>query len=339
MTVRVGFLGGGFIASYHGKMLHVGAPEAEIALVYDRDVDRAKTFAEASGASVADSEQEVISGCDAVYVCTWTSEHRRLVELVVKAGRPVFCEKPLATNLADARAMVEAVDRAGVTNQIGLVLRDSPSFLYLRHLISEPDNGRVMGVVFRDDQYLPIQGIYESTWRGEVDKAGSGTLLEHSIHDLDLLEWLFGTVVGVTAQTSKFHEIAGIEDVGLATLEFAGGGFASLTSIWHDLLQRPSMRRMEVLCERAFFVLEGDYSGPVRWTRPDESGSVEGEALMAVLCDVGIAPRNPDSAFIDSVLRDGPAYPDFSVALRPHELVDAIYRSAAAGGTPIMTFA
>ena len=81
---------------------------------------------------------------------------------------------------------------AGVVNQVGLVLRRSPAYLWAKHLIDEPAAGTVMGVVFRDDQFIPIQGHYGSTWRGDRTLAGSGTLLEHSIHDVDMLRFLVG---------------------------------------------------------------------------------------------------------------------------------------------------
>ncbi|MBI2705424.1 MAG: Gfo/Idh/MocA family oxidoreductase [Actinobacteria bacterium] len=335
MGVRVGFFGGGLIATYHGKMLHAGAPDADIALVYDPDIDKAERFAAASGAKVAATETEVLDGSDAIYVCTWTTEHRRLVEQAAARGLPIFCEKPLAVTEADAGAMVDAVTKAGVVNQVGLVLRDSPSFLFLHHLVRQERNGAVMSVVFRDDQYIPIQGMYGSTWRADPARAGAGTLLEHSIHDLDLLEWLCGTITGVAAQTGAFHQIAGIEDLAVVTVRYASGAVGSLTSVWHDLLERPSLRRVEVLCERGFFVLEGDVWGPVRWTLPGDEGSVEGEALAAELDRAGIARRNPDAAFVESVMAGTPAHPDFAIALRPHRLVDAIYRSARAGGAPV----
>jgi predicted dehydrogenase len=341
VTVRVGFFGGGLIARYHAAMLQAERPgkagkaDAAIVAVHDPDRERAATFAEANGAEVTDDEGALIDGCDAVYVCTWTAEHRRLVELAVAAGKPVFCEKPLATTLADARAMVDTVQRAGVTNQVGLVLRDSPAFLYLRHLVRRPESGRVMSIVFRDDQYIPIQGMYGSTWRADKDKAGAGTLIEHSIHDLDQLEWLIGPVASVNARTSSFHRIDGIEDVAVVNVGFADGGIGTLTSVWHDLLARPSLRRVEVLCERGFFVLEGDVWGPVRWTRDGDEGVVADQELRHALADEGIARRNPDASFIDAVVAGEPAYPSFDVALRPHALVDAIYRSAAADGAPV----
>lgn len=336
MTIRVGFLGGGFIAHYHGKMLHTSGSDARIVAVHDPDEAKAARFAERSGATVVADPDAVLAASDAVYVCTWTAEHRRLVEQVAAAGLPVFCEKPLATTLDDATAMVEAVRRAGVVNQVGLVLRDSPSFNLLKALIDDPASGRVMSVVFRDDQYLPVQGIYESDWRGDPARAGSGTLLEHSIHDLDLLAWLCGPVASVGGRSAEFHELAGIEDVAVAVLAFASGAVASLTSVWHDVLARPSMRHVEVFCERAYLVLEGDALGPVRWSRADgSSGVLEGDALLAALAERGTALRNPDAGFVEAVEAGTAATPDFADALGAHVLADAFYRSARSGGAPV----
>ncbi len=332
MTVRVGFLGGGFIAHHHGKMLHTSGVDAHIALVHDPDAAKADAFASASGAQVAATEDALLDAVDAVYVCTWTSEHPRLVAAAAARGLPVFCEKPLAVDLATARSMVAAVTEAGVVNQVGLVLRDSPAFAYLRQLVARPDSGRVMSVVLRDDQYLPIQGQYGSTWRADPTKAGSGTLLEHSIHDLDILEWVLGPIEAVSASSRELHQLAGIEDVFVATLEFASGALGSLVSVWHDLLERPSLRRVEVICERAHFWLEDDLWGPVHWTRPgDDHGSVGGTDLTVALGAMGIDLRNPDQAFIEAVAQGVAATPDFTVAARAHEVADALYRAAQAG--------
>jgi predicted dehydrogenase len=335
MTTRVGFLGGGFIAHYHGKMLHTSGADAVIDCVHDPDAAKAAAFASASGAEVVGSEDDLLSRVDAAYVCTWTAEHPRLVAEVAARGLPVFCEKPLAVALEPAQAMVDAVTAAGVVNQVGLVLRDSPAFLALRHLLRRPDDGRVMAVVFRNDQYLPVQGQYGSTWRIDPSRAGAGALLEHSIHDVDILEWLFGPVDSVSAVAAGFHEIAGIEDVVSVTLHFADGALGSLMTVWHDLLERPSLRRLEVFCERAYYWLDDDVRGPVHWTRPDGETGTLGADDPSGLTEAGIPLRNPDGAFIDAARSGTPATPDFAVALRAHVVTDAIYRSAAAGGAPI----
>jgi predicted dehydrogenase len=339
--MRVGFLGAGLIATYHSKSLRRSRENVMWAGVFDPDTARSEAFAQASGARVCSSEDEVIDTCDAVYVCTWTAEHRRLVEAAAARGRAVFCEKPLATNLADARAMADCVAAAGnggVTNQVGLVLRRSPAFTMLRELVQDPQSGRVMSIVFRDDQFIPTQGMYGSTWRGDVARAGAGTLLEHSIHDIDLLEWVIGPIASVGTRSASFHEIEGIEDVVVATIGFASGGIGSLVSVWHDNLTRPSLRRVEVFCERAWFALEGDWFGPVTWTRADgSSGTLEGEALVEAARAIVDDDLNPDGAFIRAVRNGHAAFPDFAVAVRAHEVADAMYRSAAADGAPVRT--
>lgn len=337
MTVRIGFLGAGFIATYHGKMLRRSGTDHRIVAVYDADPTRAAAFAEASGGQAVASEEELFAaGLDAVYVCTWTSEHPRLVAAAAAAGLAVFCEKPLAVDLPSAIAVAGSVEQAGVVNQVGLVLRDSPALLALRELVGRPDNGRVMTVVFRDDQYLPTQGVYASTWRGDASLAGAGTLLEHSIHDLDLLEWLLGPVTDVAGRTREFHALPGIDDVSVVMLGFASGATGTLTSVWHDVLARSSLRRIEIFCERTWIALEGDVSGPLRWSHDDGDEQVlEGESLLRFLAERGVTPESPDGRFVRSVAAGTASTPSVTDALRPHLLADLAYRSAARGGETI----
>jgi len=338
VTVRVGFLGAGLIATYHSKSLHIARADVEWAGVYDPDPARAEDFARASGATVCATEEEVLDGCDAVYVCTWTAEHPRLVSAAAERGLAVFCEKPLAVNLDVAREMADTVERAGVVNQVGLVLRHSPAFGLLKALAADPANGRPMSVVFRDDQFIPVQGSYRSTWRGDVAKAGAGTLLEHSIHDLDMLEHVLGPVAEVSARIAGFHDIPGIEDVATLALRFESGAIGTLTSIWHDVLERPSLRRVELFCEKAYAVLEGDWFGPVEWTTTGSAArKVDFAELEAEAAERGATLGNPDAAFIDAVVKGEAAWPSFADALRAHVLADAAYRSAASGGAPVAT--
>lgn len=334
--VRVGFLGAGLIATFHSKMLNVCGETFDRAGVYDVVGERAESFAAASGSFTCSSEEEVLDGCDAVYICTWTSEHPRLVRAAAERGLAVFCEKPLATTLDTAREMADVVEAAGVTNQVGLILRRSPAFTVLKEMIQRPESGRVMSVVFRDDQHIPIRGMYGSTWRSDVTKAGAGTLLEHSIHDVDLLESVIGPIVSVSARAADFHQIKGIEDVVVGTLAFDNGAIGSLTSVWHDVDARPSLRRIEVFCERAWVVVDGDWFGPVRWVLADGTeGSLEGADLVDRAQALRGEDLNPDGAFVRAA-RDGvPAYPDFRTGVRAHEITEALYRSARAGGQPV----
>ncbi len=341
--MRVGFLGAGWIARYHSIMLK-GVEHVERAGVHDPDTQRAERFAAASGHRVCATEDEVFDGCDAVYITTWTSEHPRLVATAAARGLAIFCEKPLATTFADAAAMAGAIAAAGVVNQVGLVLRRSPVYLWAEHLIGAPEAGRLMTVVFRDDQFIPVQGHYQSSWRSDREKAGAGTLLEHSIHDIDMLHFLAGPITQVNAHDANFHGHPGIEDLMSSSFRFESGATGTLTSVWHDNLARPSLRRIEIFCERRYVALDGDdWYGPVRWTDSDGAEHVlEGAALERAAAellggrgDPTPVPINPDAAFIAAARAGTPAWPSFATAVEAHRVAEAMYRSAAAQGASV----
>ena len=336
--LRIGFLGAGMIATYHSKSLRRSGVEGIHGVVragvFDPDTARAQAFAAASGHRVCTTEDEVLDGCDAVYICTWTSEHPRQVAKAVQRGLAIFCEKPLAVSTDIAEHMAAQVVEAGLTNQVGLILRRSLAYNWAKHLIDDPTAGRVMSVVFRDDQFIPIQGHYASTWRADRELVGAGTLIEHSIHDVDMLRFLVGEIDRVSANTANFHGHDGIEDVASATIGFRNGAIGSLTSVWHDNLARPSLRRVEVFCERRHVVIEGDdWYGPVSWTDTDgTTGHLAGDALEAVALPLLDGTMNPDGEFVRAVVEGRAAHPDFATAVEAHRIVGAMYRSALGDG-------
>ena len=193
-----------------------------------------------------------------------------------------------------------------------------------------------MSITFRDDQYLPVGGYYGSTWRADPARAGAGVLLEHSIHDVDILEFLAGPIARVRCRTGFVHGIPGIEDVASVAFDFASGVSGTLTTVWHDMFERGNERRVEIFCENLWCVLDGNHHwGPVLWQRGGEApGKAGGEEILALLESEAIADSNPDAAFILAVQGGRPAHPDFTVALRAHQVVDAAYRSARADGIP-----
>jgi len=334
MTVRVGFLGAGNIATYHSKSLRASGADMTWSAVFDTDPDRAERFAAATGARVSGNPADVVAHSDAIYVCTWTSEHEHLVELAAGAGKAVFCEKPLGVDYASAKRVVAVVESTGVVNQVGLVLRRSPVFHLLRHVSLHPDAGQLQTVIFRDDQFLPIQGRYASTWRADVDKAGAGVLIEHSIHDVDLLEWMYGPITSVSATARYVHEIEGIEDSVIVSAVFESGLHATLTSVWHDMLERVSNRHVEVFGTTLWARLTGEWFGEVAWNNGAETTTVSGADLLELASDVSPgAGENPDGAFIEAVSNDRPASPPLRAALRAHLVVDACYQSIADGGS------
>jgi predicted dehydrogenase len=347
--VRIGMVGTGLIAWAHGlglrAMIDGGAIDASLELVHDRNPNRAEGFAAACGATTVGSVAAVVEGCDAVWVCTPTSAHRQAVEAAATAGRAVFCEKPLATDLAGALALTDVVTDAGVPAQAGLVLRSAPVFRALRALVRSGELGRPMAAVFRDDQYFPIQGRYGgSKWRADVTQAGGGCLIEHSIHDVDILRFCFGEVETVTGRTSNFSGHPGIEDVATVSMEFASGLTAHLTSVWHNILSRGSTRRVEVFFENGLVWLDDEFRGPlhVQTSETTESRPCPSPDWVTALpfgnqeIGLGVAPYvEEDRAFVDAVIEGRDPEPGLHQALVAHRLVEAAYRSAHQGGRPV----
>ncbi|MBA2609888.1 MAG: Gfo/Idh/MocA family oxidoreductase [Actinobacteria bacterium] len=335
MTIRIGFLGAGFISAMHTWQLSKATVDHKIVAVSDPDAARATTMAEAHDA-VACPEDELLDMVDAVFITSWTVAHEDLVNKAAAKGVAIFCEKPLAFDAAAATRMVETVEKAAVINQVGLVLRTSPAFAVVRQLIADPRAGRTLAVVFRDDQFIPNQGHYGSQWRMHKSLAGRGTLLEHSIHDVDYLQWMLGPVIAVSATTREHHGYDRIDDLTAARLEFESGAIVQLTSIWHDIVERGSLRHVEVFSDNLYVKLEGDRTGPVRWQfTGEQEQSVDRKATVHFLNDIDALPASLEQNFLEAVRDATPASPTFREAIAAHQIVDALYESADNNGNTV----
>lgn len=335
MTIRLGFFGAGLISGVHTWMLRDVDVDHKIVAVCDPDAERAGVMAKRFGGAVV-GEDELFDMVDAVFITTWTSEHERLVAKAADRRLPIFCEKPLAFDGVAAARMAETVESAGVINQVGLVLRTAQAFRVMKQLINDPRAGRIITIVFRDDQFIPNQGHYASQWRMDKDLAGRGTLLEHSIHDVDILQWMLGPVTTASCVTREHHGYDRIDDLAAARLEFQNGAVVQLTSVWHDILERPSLRHVEVFCDNLFVRLEGERFGPITYQFTGEPVQrLEGDEVDAFLRDAGDTNESLEQNFMTAVSNGVPATPSFREALPAHNVVDALYASADAGGATI----
>ena len=355
MRPSVGLIGAGNIGRFHSRglysLLRLELLDARYVAVCDRHLERAEDFARLAHLDfwTADPD-ELIAHPDVntIYVCTPTAEHLELVRKAAAAGKHIFCEKPLARTLDDAREMYDIVRSAGVRHQVGLVLRHSPIFTVLKERMSDARLGRLMTVMFRDDQFFPIQGHYASDWRKDFALTGGGTLIEHSIHDLDLLTWLAGDVESLRAETRNFAGHEKVEDLASVTMRFAGGATGHLVSVWHNVLSRGSSRMLEFFFENGYFAVDQDFLGEIRYDTYATDGAqvvAEHDVLKRYLQIVGLegevyeqtAARFSleDYFFLRAIAEDRDPFPGFDIALRAHEIVDAVYRSAAEGGAQV----
>lgn len=349
--VRIGLIGAGVIGSTHSAVLRVIrqalAPKVELVAVADPDAAQRAQTAEIYGygeqyASASDLFAHADINC--VYVCTPTSLHAEQVYAAVERGLHIFCEKPLAMSYDEGAKMVSAIEAAKLHTQIGLVLRFSAVFHVMRSLIREARAGKPLAVVFRDDQCFPIRGVHSSPWRADRSLTAGGTLIEHGVHDLDIMTWFFGPIARLRAWERNFAGHPGVEDYMAIELEFASGLRAQLMNLWHGMMQRPSNRRLEIFCENAFVASDADMVGAI--THQFGDGGEESmqdeeviERFVAMSADVPpelaayfrVAYLVEDLRFVTSLLENRPAHPNIAVGLEAQRLAAAVYHAARSG--------
>ena len=108
--LEIGIIGAGYIGGVHAAIL-ARDERVTITAIHDTASEPAHALAATCGAGVAESPKEVIASCDAVYITTPNTKHTELAIAATQAGKHVFCEKPMATNLADARKVFEAATK------------------------------------------------------------------------------------------------------------------------------------------------------------------------------------------------------------------------------------
>jgi predicted dehydrogenase len=346
--MKIGIVGCGHIGTVHAYALKqlsdAGLVDAHVAAAYDAEEARAVKLTKNLGGDAAASLDALVDAVDVVWVCTWTAAHLEAVEAAVDRGLPVFCEKPLAPDLAACEQVGATLER--VPHQVGLVLRFAPVFAKAAELVGSGRYGRPLTTILRDDQYFPIQGMYGSTWRKERSTAGGGTLIEHSIHDIDVLRWILGDPRNVSGTTACAFGYEGIEDLASLTLRYSSGATAQLVSVWHQVMSRGSSRRLEIFCEDAYLWTEDDYLGPLHVETSDGTEVIDGASpdwagalRVPEVYEKAVAHYASQSKhFLDELAAHGSearGFPGAAEALAAHRIVDAAYRSAAAGSTPV----
>ena len=227
--IRVAVVGAGILGKRHARVF--GEIEgARLVAVADHTLERAR--AAAGGAGAFTSLEELLGSveCDAVAVATPDHQHRDPVSAALLAGKHVLVEKPLATSVADARAMIELAHVRGLTLQVNYSQRWVPEYAWIKQQIASGAIGRPRFVQSskQDTSYVPTRMI---SWA-----AHTSPIWFMSSHDIDLISWfLDDRATSVTA-----HEARGVlEALGINThdgvdalIRFAGGATLNLHSSW-----------------------------------------------------------------------------------------------------------
>jgi myo-inositol 2-dehydrogenase/D-chiro-inositol 1-dehydrogenase len=194
MTIRFGLLGAGRIGKVHAKAV-TGDPAAKLVAVADAMPAAAQAIADQYGADVRTIEAiEAAKDVDAVVICTPTDTHADLIERFVRAGKAVFCEKPIDLSLARVKQCLDVVRAEKGTLMVGFNRRFDPHFRAVRAEIDKGSIGAVEMVVItsRDPGAPPVDYI----------KRSGGIFRDMTIHDFDMARFLLGEEIEEVVATA-----------------------------------------------------------------------------------------------------------------------------------------
>lgn len=335
----VGVVGCGGIANFAHLNNLVRNPRVNVVAVADIDPVKARETAERwEIATYYDTYDELIANpaVEAVTVTTWPTAHAGPVIAAAQAGKHVLCEKPIATRLEDADAMVAAAEAAGIKFAMGYQPQFGTIWPTMKRLLDDGLCGRILGV--------SIVGVGPSRhrvpWFLKKELAGGGILMDWGIYTAYFMQWLLGPVVSVYGTTEIFrksvqvgetmlHDID-VEDTVAATLRFendalgtwyscwAGAGSHSTTSIDGvdgSILQRSGAQGLSLYTRQV-----------------DQPDYLDGWRRLSV-----VEPPLQDlhygklAHFVDAVLDEQPLAQTGAAGRDALELVLAIYQSAETG--------
>ncbi len=221
--LNIGVIGTGRIGKVHIATLVNSVPEANVVAVADPDQATAVEFAKSLGIkTVFRSHSDVINHpeVEAVVICSPTDTHAKFIVEAAKAGKHIFCEKPIDLSLEVIRGALDAVKQAKVKFMVGFNRRFDPNFLKLKQMVDDGKIGEphIVKITSRDPN--PPSAQYAAS--------SGGMFLDMTIHDFDMARYMAGSeVTEVFAKTAVLVDPAigkaGDIDTAVITLSFANG--------------------------------------------------------------------------------------------------------------------
>ena len=265
--INLAVIGTGRMGSVHVANIVNKVPEANLVAICDIRLDVAQAVADRWGITrVVQDYHELLADetIEAVLIATTTSTHAEVIKDCAKAGKHIFCEKPIALDLARIDEALEAVELAGVKLQVGFNRRFDKNFQRVKEIVQSGELGRpcMLKITNRDPE-LPSK---------EFLRVSGGLFLDMTIHDFDMAQFQIGEVTEVYATgsiliDSELEEFGDL-DTALLTLKFKDGTIGSIDNSRQSVYGYD--QRLEVFClegtamaenEKENMVLKGNREG------------------------------------------------------------------------------
>lgn len=242
---KAGIIGAGYIAESHGHG-YAALENVTLTVVADRNLARAKTLASQYQAeAVRDLEALLASDVDLVSICTPTPSHAELANALMRGGKHVLCEKPIARTLQEAQSMIDTAEQSGVKLMVAHVSRYEADHLKAKNILEKGEIGALRMAFHAITS--PYPGWSDQNWLGDQTKSG-GPVVDLAIHSVDYLMWLFKCPVrrvyalGTQKKNGQHHYV-------LLNLQFENGGLGLIESSWAHSQGSPLCCRVELCAE------------------------------------------------------------------------------------------
>jgi UDP-N-acetylglucosamine 3-dehydrogenase len=226
--IKIGILSAAHMhAASYAAQIRAQSDRAELVGLWEADQAKGEAQAAAIGATPITDIDVLIKASDAIVICSENIRHKELVERAAAAQKPILCEKPLATNPADAKQMVDICEKAGAPLCTAFPCRFSVVFQELKARVEQGEIGEILGIRGTN------QGMCPWGWFVDKNLSGGGAVTDHAVHVTDLLRFLLADEVKTVfceADNNLLH--SDFEDTGLLALNFERGVFATLDASW-----------------------------------------------------------------------------------------------------------
>ena len=322
--LRIGLLGAGRIGRIHGGNI-AAHPRARLAFVADASREAAHDLAQAAGAAVAYADRVIDSpDIDALVICTPTDTHADFIERGARAGKAIFCEKPVSLDAERTRACMRVVEETGAALMIGFNRRFDPSFSTLRRRIQDGEIGEVelVTILSRDPSPPPPDYLVRS----------GGLFRDMMIHDFDMARFLLGEEpIEVHAVASNLVDPAigraGDVDTAAVMMKTGSGRIAQISNSRRATYGYD--QRIEVHGSLGLLAAGNHRTTTVEFA--DARGYSVDPALPFFLERYAEAYRAELDAFVTGVLDGAPLSPTGLDGLQAQRLADAATAAARTG--------
>lgn len=309
--------------------------DAEAVVVWDEDPGRGRAEADRRGLPFEESLDAVLANraVDAVVVNAATNLHTETLIKSARAGKHIFTEKALTISTADASAVRDAVNEAGIRFMISLPSRTRPEILFARQILDQGLLGtitemraRIAHMAALDRWFGPGEGHGGNAWFGDVDAAGGGAFFDLGCHRVDIMRWFLGEPESVVARMNNVSGAYDIDDNMVAVVEFKNKALGILDVSW---VHRSGPNPLELYGTEGFLSI-GLGPGPNIWL---ESQRLEAAGIRGAIAPSNLPPAlpTPMDQWIGAIKDGTPMTITIDDGWNLTQLMDGCYRAARTG--------